>query len=253
MCTYEQSADRVVRKTVTRQGSSTHGLGRLLSAVVLAMISVCRLAAQSDILSPDQVRAALEKDLRGRESLEGPGYSSFPIPIKQMSAATVISVASLRHKVPNDARRTFRLATKLSRTGDYTKAIAELEKATRLDPEFVDAHTLLGVDHALVGAPMEAQREFQRVIELVPQSPLAHYNLAVFHYQLGQAPAALESVGRALDLAPTDARANLLLGMLLWSGAAPRSEVVQRLEVAARTLPEARSALRRYLKSSAGQ
>ena len=93
---------------------------------------------------------------------------------------------------------------------DMDAAIADLESAISIDPEFANAHALLGQCHLHVGmrgwirpvrpAFDEARRWAERAVRLEPASPEANQSLAFVLAMTGEAGQAIGVAQRAIDL-----------------------------------------------------
>lgn len=93
------------------------------------------------------------------------------------------------------------------------QGITELEKASRLDPEFVTAHFVLGILSVLIKADYRsASRCFQRCLARDSAAVAALNNLAVCAYRLGAPSAALSYLRRAVRAGGSpEATHNILL------------------------------------------
>jgi tetratricopeptide (TPR) repeat protein len=163
---------------------------------------------------------------------------------RQKPIGETISVRQLQHKVPKEAEKEFRRATKLSRVGEHAKAAAELEAALRRDPQLSSAENQLGVEYAHLGRWEEAEMAFRRFIDMEPASWLGHYNLALTLYGGGDLPGAEQSTRRALACSGENPQIHLLLGELLVMREQTRAEGLTELRFAARTMLDARWVLR---------
>jgi tetratricopeptide (TPR) repeat protein len=95
--------------------------------------------------------------------------------------------------------------------GDFARAVAHLEQAVRLDPEFAEAHNNLGVVFEKTGRPDAARAEYERALELSPDYAVAHRNLGGMLKRQGDLAGAAGHLLRAIELDPsmTDARFKL--------------------------------------------
>ena len=101
-------------------------------------------------------------------------------------------------------------------------AIADLESAIGIDPEFANAHALLGLCHFHVGmrgwirparpAFDEARRWAEPAVSLAPASPEANQSLTCVLAMTGEAGQAIGVARRAIDLNPNFAEAYAVLG-----------------------------------------
>ncbi len=73
-----------------------------------------------------------------------------------------------------------------SQQGKMSQAIAVLQKATVIDPEFVEPHTSLAVVLNEQGRYNEAQLHYQNAVKLRPADANAHNNLGVFQANRGR-------------------------------------------------------------------
>lgn len=165
------------------------------------------------------------------------------LPPKQPAGET-ISISQLQHKIPKKAAKAFQRARKLSGAGEHEQAAAELEAALRRDPKFASAENQLGVEYSYLERWDEAEVAFRRVISIEPDSSIGHYNLALTLYSGGDFRGAEQSARRALALSSANPRIHLLLGELLVLRDQTRAEGLTELRFAARTLSDARWALR---------
>jgi adenylate cyclase len=108
---------------------------------------------------------------------------------------------------------------------DVDAAIADLEKAIKIDPEFANAHALLGHCHVNIGmrgwihparpAFDEARRCADRAVRLAPTSPEANESLATVLLVTGEAEQAIRVARYSIDLNPNFANAYTVLGHAL--------------------------------------
>jgi tetratricopeptide (TPR) repeat protein len=97
-------------------------------------------------------------------------------------------------------------------SGDYDKAISELEGAIEQAGDDSDVHFLLGQAYNQDGQLERAADEFRRVLELDPESAAAHHNLGVTYYQLEDLQAAIDAFETALEIDPDDPDTHYQLG-----------------------------------------
>jgi Tfp pilus assembly protein PilF len=157
-----------------------------------------------------------------------------------------VSVSQLRHKPEPRALRAALKAQKLSESGDYRGAAAQLEKAVAFDPQFTLAHGNLGAQYVRLHQPAQAAAEFRRAIGLDPSSAVQQSNLALALAQLGQTSEAIRWARQALQIDSTNAEGHYVLGCILAkdaTDAGARAEAIRHLEVASRELPVAASIL----------
>ena len=144
-----------------------------------------------------------------------PGGSPVVLELPEHSATRpasgFVSLHDLEHPIPKKARDDAYQAQVLSLANNTPKAIAKLQDAIRIDPDFRDAHLNLGVQYARVGRTADAHAEFQKALEIGPPAApiyadLAISSLAMHRYRDGEAFAR-----KALELDPSNTGAQKLL------------------------------------------
>ena len=104
------------------------------------------------------------------------------------------------------ARELLERGRALLEQGRVNDAIAELSRATSLDPKLGQAHSLLAVAYDRKGLHDRARESYERSIGASPEDAQALNNLGYSLYLNGNYRAAVERLKRAAKLAPTDAR-----------------------------------------------
>jgi tetratricopeptide (TPR) repeat protein len=107
-----------------------------------------------------------------------------------------------RQFVPQDSRIPYQAARALVRLKRSNEAMRQAREALRLDPDFWEAHSLLGEELAFAGQAAEAQREFEATLRLKPEYALAHLNLGVACFKQGRRAEAVRHFEEALRLDP---------------------------------------------------
>ena len=90
--------------------------------------------------------------------------------------------------------------------GRLNEAIAELSRATSLDPKLSQAHSLLAVAYDRKGLPDRADDSYRRSINADDRDPQALNNLGYSLYLNGNYRAAVDKLKKAAKLAPKDSR-----------------------------------------------
>jgi len=163
------------------------------------------------------------------------------------SSATV-SAARLRHNVPSKARKEFELGMKAADGNDTAAAIGHLARATELDPEFMEAHNNLGVQHLKCDGEEPAAQEFQKAIELDPGAPSPQINLANVLIRMERFEEAEAAARTAVRLNGANANARHALGLALLRQRKYTSEALDSLRQASETVPRARLVLAEFLE-----
>ena len=104
----------------------------------------------------------------------------------------------------------------LEQVGRTDDAIAETEKALRLDPSLVKAHVNLLILYARTGKGQKAEEQYKSVLASDPdQFPDAYYNYGVLLVKEGKFEDAERTFLKALAIAPSNDAAHNNLGYLL--------------------------------------
>lgn len=86
--------------------------------------------------------------------------------------------------------------------GDYEQAIADLDKAIALNPDYADAYYYRGNAYYFVGEYEQAIANYTKAIELDPDNADAYGYLCWFSSLLGHAADVIETCERGVELAP---------------------------------------------------
>ena len=93
--------------------------------------------------------------------------------------------------------------------GKLADAIAEMEKAVELKPDFADLRFTLGGLLIDASRPMDARGQFEQALRINPKFFKAKISLARVHFSLGDAGRSCEITGAAIDDCPKFYRDNL--------------------------------------------
>jgi tetratricopeptide (TPR) repeat protein len=126
-------------------------------------------------------------------------------------ASGFVSLHDLEHPVPKKAREAAYQAQVLSLANHTPKAIAKLEDAIRIDPDFRDAHLNLGVQYARVGRTADAHAEFEKALEIGPPAAPIYADLAISSLALHRYRDAEAFSRKALELDPSNTGAQKTL------------------------------------------
>jgi Tfp pilus assembly protein PilF len=109
----------------------------------------------------------------------------------------------LLRQYPQEADLHLFLGISLLRLREPQAAEAAVKKALSINPNHVEARTLLGwIDSEIRGDFEAAIQEYSRVVEIRPDLPEAYNNLGVAQKRKGDLAKAAESFGKALKLKP---------------------------------------------------
>jgi Tfp pilus assembly protein PilF len=158
-----------------------------------------------------------------------------------------VAAAPLQHHPPSGAVKEFRKGLEAMRRQDPPCALTHLHKALELDPDYFDAHELLGIVHLTANRYEEAASEFETAVRLDSGSAAAHRNLALSLSHQNRFAEAVAPARQAVRLAPGDPATHWVLGGILATlGAAPE-EALRHLRLAAERFPQARLAMAQML------
>jgi len=158
-----------------------------------------------------------------------------------------VSIKSLLNPVPTSARKEFVRAEQALSKGRIDESIRRLEKAIQIHPGYMEAHNNLGVRYMRSGDFTRAAAEFQRAVEIDPASTLSLANLAFALVALNQHRDAEMAARRALVLDRASMQASYALGVSLAGQDNCPLEAVEILTKAAGNYPSARLTAARLL------
>ncbi len=101
---------------------------------------------------------------------------------------------------------------RLLKNGD--EAIAHLDTAIAIRPDWAEAYVALGNAHLSGGKGEEASTAFQRAVKAEPTHGIAHWGLGRALHQLGRRDEAKVALGKAIELAPDLTEGYLLLAKI---------------------------------------
>src|SRR5260370_15245127 len=142
----------------------------------------------------------------------GPIVLQLPARSKQKAPGGIISLRELKHPVKKEAFRCVAEAQRYADKNEMLKAFAKLEEAVRIDPEYRDAHTNLGVAYARTGHVEEAMQHFRRALEIGPPDVIVYSNLSWSLLVQRQFSEAEEFGRKAIALDAHNVRAHFVLG-----------------------------------------
>jgi tetratricopeptide (TPR) repeat protein len=117
-------------------------------------------------------------------------------------------------KSPNKARPANNLGLAYSELGDYEKAVAQLEKAVRLEPEFTDAYNNLGNVYVKKKEYTKALPYYLEALKYQPENCQPYENLGRAYYELQQYDKALEYLAQSLKKNPDSGQTHVNLALV---------------------------------------
>jgi len=181
-----------------------------------------------------------------------PSYGSIDFKLEDAAlsrAGGAVSSYRLTHKVPSKARKSFERSEKEFKAGRSERALALVDEALAVDPEYADALHTRGVFHLGAREYSAAIRLLDRAAALDDANPRFLTDAAVAHYAAGQPEAAERSARQALRFDPDSAKAHYLLALALIGQGKRTEETRHSLEQASPTYPGAGAMLRRFSAS----
>ncbi|MDQ3562630.1 MAG: type IV pilus biogenesis/stability protein PilW [Pseudomonadota bacterium] len=104
------------------------------------------------------------------------------------------------------------LGIEYAKQGDYNTAVAKLQKALEIEPDFANAHHVIAMVYNRIGDKPQAEQYFKRALELDPKDPQTLNDYGLFLCAGGKHQAADDLFARAvanpLYATPEIARAN---------------------------------------------
>lgn len=94
--------------------------------------------------------------------------------------------------------------------GQINEALADLDQAIKLDPNFFDAYMNRGTAYGLLGRAKEALMDFDQALKLNSNSADAHVNRAIMLISLARPKDALLDADDAVSITPENIKAHLL-------------------------------------------
>jgi tetratricopeptide (TPR) repeat protein len=138
-----------------------------------------------------------------------------PLPSDPKPITGVVSVRELQHPIPRKATQKAFDAQKLANANKIPQAIARLEEAVGIAPEYRDAHWNLGALNGKLGRLAEAKTEFLKAIEIGPPAPAIYFNLGLISLENREYAEAQNWAKKALALDPSSSRAKMVLEVAL--------------------------------------
>jgi tetratricopeptide (TPR) repeat protein len=159
-------------------------------------------------------------------------------PAYRAPLAETVSVHDLA--IPEKAEKEFQRSMKAYEAHDFAESVSHLQKATKIAPEFVQAHNNLGASYLNLNQYNKAVIEFQKAIDLDSNLEEPYHNIGLAFFVLHRFPEAEAATRRALDLAPERSNARYMLGRILAMENSHPAEAIELLRQATPEFPEAR-------------
>jgi tetratricopeptide (TPR) repeat protein len=127
---------------------------------------------------------------------------------------SVVSVAEDERLVPASARQAFEQGERLIDKGEVEAAIAQLNKAIAIYPDYVKARNRLGVQYLKGRRLPEAAEQFKAILDKNPKYFDARLNFGIVLYEQRRMAEAADELSRAVSLDSSSAAAHLFWGIV---------------------------------------
>jgi hypothetical protein len=179
-------------------------------------------------------------------AMPDPAASVSPVPVaKAAPLGDTVSVRSLQ--LPAGAIKEFQRSEKCVGNGDYSGAVQHLQKALRVDPQFIEAHNNLGASYMQLQRYKEAIAEFEAAIALDATMVAPYRNMSLSLFLMKRYPEAESAARQALTLNPEHKAAQYSLGRALAAEGSSSAEAEKLLRGSVGEFPEARLSLAQVL------
>jgi tetratricopeptide (TPR) repeat protein len=168
---------------------------------------------------------------------------NFPVKITPPPASGSVSVSQLRQPIRKKALSSFRASEKLFDRGDYEGAVHELETAIIVSPGYAAAYSSLAAAQIGLGHYEQALNDITRAMNIAGPNARDLSNMALADYNLGRYADSVEAARQALRLDSNYGPAHYVLGATLAMDRRTMPESVPHLELAARTIANAKAVL----------
>jgi tetratricopeptide (TPR) repeat protein len=138
-----------------------------------------------------------------------------PEPAGSGPVSGTVSLRELQHPISKRALRAAVEAQQFSQARNFARAIAKLEEAVQIAPEYREAHINLGAGYAHTGRTAEALAQFQRALDIGPPDAIIYSNLAWAHLVLHHPAEAANFALKAVAMDPSNTKAQFLLSQAL--------------------------------------
>ena len=116
---------------------------------------------------------------------------------------------------PDNLRLRYRFAVRLREIQNYDDALEQLSGVIKQNPDFVDAHQLMGLLYGQLGKAELAASAFQEVLTRQPHHQEALFGLGLVLSELNRTEEAAAQYEKLLGIAPEHAGAHYRLALLL--------------------------------------
>ena len=180
------------------------------------------------------------------DPLAMPDASAPVAPVEKVAPiGDTVSVRNLQ--LPAGAIKEFKRSEKCVGSGDFPGAVQHLQKALRVDPQFIEAHNNLGASYMQLARYEDAIAEFEAAIALDANMEAPYRNMSLSLFLMKRYPEAEAAARQALTLNPEHKAARYTLGRALAAEGNASPEAEQLLRESLSEFPEARLPLAQVL------
>jgi tetratricopeptide (TPR) repeat protein len=144
-----------------------------------------------------------------------PGSEPLVLQLPEISAAKpisgIVSLHQLEHPIDKKAIKEAYEAQQYERANNLPQAVAKLEKAIQISPQFRDAHLNLGVQYARLGRTADARAQFQKALDIGPPAAAIYADLSLTSLAVRDYREAETFARKALQLDPANSGAQRVL------------------------------------------
>jgi len=134
-------------------------------------------------------------------------------PLQKPRSGQVISAREAGQHIPGDARKAYAKAQKYREQKKLDAALAELDKAISLYPDYFQALAERGIVQINAGRLKEALRDFNKAIEIIPEYEPALSGAGYCLLTMGEYQESIGFLEKAAGLDPTHTKNLLFLGI----------------------------------------
>jgi Tfp pilus assembly protein PilF len=125
----------------------------------------------------------------------------------------------------------------LAQTGPIEEAIAHLQQALQIKPDYPEPHYNWALALERAGKAQEAIRQYEQALQMKPDYTKAHYNLGLALWGMGRVDDAIAHYEQALRIEPDCVEAHNNLAVALWQ-TGKIEEAIRHYELAVQIQPD---------------
>jgi hypothetical protein len=238
-----------MRPETKRRWISVFGLAACGCAAMFVMLTCSSMAFAQSNDAPRMTGAGVRhRQWVSEDPLAMPEPSAPAAPASVAKVAPVGDTVSVRSlQLPAGAIKEFLRSERCVGNGDFSAAAQHLQKALRVDPQFIEAHNNLGASYMQLQRYKDAIAEFQAAIALDAKMEAPYRNMSLSLFLMKRYPEAEAAARQALTLNPEHKAARYTLGRALSAEGSVSAEAEKLLRESVGEFPEARLPLAQVL------